>query len=149
MTKLVSPSVEATLLADVVTRFVNSAFRRRLGVGFGPSRSLEDAVQLAFDHGYSEEQIRMAFWAARCIPGTWIGEQLGKSIQPEIVLRHKGGMNTITGKPAVRWLDDLVERVGEINPRVAAAVWRSLPKEMQASEVLLLASVEIDVGREA
>ena len=54
-------------------------------------------------------------------------------------------MNTITSKPAVRWLDDLVEKVGEINPRIAAAVLKNLPEEMQATEAELLQSLEISI----
>ena len=137
-------SSDAWLLAERITKFVNSAFGRKLG-RLGPSRNLVDAVQAALDNGYSQEEIRMAFWAARCIPRTWIGEQLAQSIQPELALRHKGGMNTITSKPAVRWLDDLVEKVGEINPRIAAAVLKNLPEEMQATEAELLQSLEISI----
>ena len=135
---------EATDLAAHITQFVNITFGRSLG-RLGPSRNLCDAVQEALDHGYTPIEIRMAFWAARCIPDSWITTTLSGSAQPEIVLRHKGGMNTITGKPAKRWLDDLVDAVGEINPRLASAVLRVLPEKMQNDERDLLEQAGITV----
>jgi hypothetical protein len=137
-------SKEATDLARHITQFVNAAFGRKLG-RLGPSRNLVDAVQEALDYGYSDIEVRMAFWSARCIPNSWIGAALAGTTQPELVLRHKGGMNTITGKPAKRWLDDLTDSVGEINPRLAAAILRTLPEEMQQGERELLQHAGIGV----
>ena len=144
MARRTKRSIEAFRIAEHCTSFVNNAFTRRLGK-MGPSFALVDAVQEALDSGYTEDQIRICYWSARCTQN-WLREQLSGTIQPEIALRHKGSMNTITGKPAVRWLDDLVERVGEINPRVAYAVLKSLPESMQKaeSELLVRAGVSIE-----
>jgi hypothetical protein len=54
-------------------------------------------------------------------------------------------MNTITGKPAVRWLDDLIEKVGEINPRLAEAILKRLPEEDQSWHKEMLQSIGIEV----
>ena len=136
-------SPRAYNIADNVTNFVNKVFGRKLGL-MGPSRSLQQAVQKTLDDGYTEDEIRIAYWAARCIPGeAWVGVQLQGDLQPEIVLRHSGGMNKITGKPAVRWLDDLVEKAAEINKLLVHATLKTLPESMRLKEEELLERVGI------
>jgi hypothetical protein len=143
MTKCNTVSAGAYRIADNVTNFVNKAFGRKLGL-MGPSRSLQQAVQKALNNGYTEDEIRIAYWAARCVPGeSWINKQLHADLQPEIILRHSGGMNKITGKPAVRWLDDLVEKAAEINKPLARATLEILPECMRMSEEALLGRVGI------
>ncbi len=130
-------------IADNITHFVNNVFGRKLGL-MGPSRSLQQAVQKALDDGYTEDEIRMAFWAARCVTGeSWINKQLQGDLQPEIVLRHSGGMNKITGKPAMRWLDDLVEKAAEINKPLVRATLETLPESMRPREEELLKRVGV------
>lgn len=132
-------------LTEHLTTFVNSAFGRRLGI-LGPSRSLYDAVSSAIDDGYTKDECRIAFWVARCLPGNeWIKTELQATLPPEIVLRHCGNTNPVTGKPAVRWLDDLLARAGEINPTLAFAVWRGLPQEMREGEREILSQIGIEV----
>jgi len=136
------PSKDAVQLAEHITKFVNAAFGRKLG-RLGPSRNLIDAIDTAMEAGYTRDEIRIVFWAARCTTNSWIGTALAAKAQPELVLRHSGGMNTITGKPAKRWLDDLLDEVGEINSNLARAILRSLPEEMRAEELKLLQEAEI------
>ncbi len=142
-TKRNERDVVAYPLAEYITKFVNAVFGRRLGL-LGPSRSLQQAIKGALECGYTQDEIRMAFWAARCIPGeSWINKQLQGDLQPEIVLRHSGGMNKITGKPAARWLDDLIEKADEINRPLVKVTLEALPEEMIDSERELLKRVGV------
>lgn len=130
-------------LTEHITRFVNVAFGRRLR----PSRSLYDAVKAAFESGYTNEEMRLAFWVARCLVGDqWIKEVLAHDMTPELVLRHKGGINSRTGIPAKRWLDEMLARAGETNPTIVEAVVKNLPDDMRDGEVSLLNTMEVNAG---
>jgi hypothetical protein len=126
----------AETIALYVTQFFNIAFNRRT-VG---SRELVDAITAALRDGYSEDEIRVAFWIARCVTGkaSWLSEQLRSDLMPHIVLRHQGRLNNITGKEAKRWLDDLLARRLEANQGMMKALFESLPEEMQDEESKLL-----------
>ena len=132
---------ESWSLNEHVTRFVNAAFGRRLR----PSRALYDAVRAARESGYTGDECRLAFWVARCVSGDfWIKERLtAAEIGPEIILRHKGGINNQTGKPAKRWLDDLLSRASETNPRLVSEVLIRLPEDMQDEERQLLERMDV------
>lgn len=135
----------ALALTEHLTTFVNVAFGRRLGL-LGPSRSLYDAVVSALEDGYTDAEMRLAFWIARCLPGDeWIKMQLQGTLAPEIVLRHLGKTNPVTGKPSVRWLDDLLARAGEVNPVVVATVLGSLPDDIRQGERELLTQYRIPI----
>ena len=142
-TKTKTDFIKTFNIADNITHFVNKVFGRRLGL-LGPSRSLREAVQKALEDGYTEDELRMAFWVARCVAGdNWIGSQLQANMQPEIVLRHCGGMNKETGKPAARWLDNLIEKAGEINKPLVNATLAILPDDMRLREEELLKRVGV------
>lgn len=132
---------ETWQLNEHVTRFINAAFGRKLR----PSRALHDAICAAIESGYSHDEIRIAFWVARCASGVaWIKDRMmAGDADTEIVLRHKGGMNPSTGKPAKRWLDDLLSRASETNPSLVNGVLTRLPKEMIDGERDLLRRMEV------
>jgi hypothetical protein len=109
--KVVTPA--ARQLTDAVVRFVNLAWGRHLRSSLG----LAEAVQEALDDGYTEDQVRAAYWSAACQDGFIRGVlTTGEGGSPELCLRHKGGTNNETGKAAKRWLDLLWETVGEMRP---------------------------------
>lgn len=138
--KVAKRNEEAWALTEHVTRFFNSAFNRNLG----PSRAIYDAVVGALEAGYSRDELRVAFWVARCVTGdAWMKDALQNDMFPDIVLRFKGGMNTKTGVPAKRWLDELTSRAGETNPVLVGAILDRLPPEMRAGEVELLTRNQI------
>lgn len=133
-----------------LTAFVNAAFGRRLR----PSLSLYDAVRAAVEAGYTGDEIRLAFWVARCGNDAWlkdalradgVTDQRGRTYHmgPDVVLRHKGGLNTMTGNAAKRWLDDLLSRASETSPALVAAILRELPAEMRPDELSLLQRMEV------
>lgn len=132
--KTIDKSSREWKLTEHLTRFVNEVFGRRLR----PSRAVFDAVVDALDAGYDADELRIAFWAARCLKGEWIGSELQSSLPAHVVLRFHGGMNTTTGKPAVRWLDDLSSRAPEMNSRLVGIVLDTLPEDMRESERELL-----------
>lgn len=128
------------ILTVKITRFMNVAFGRRLR----PSRAMYDAIVSATEAGYTEEEIRIAYWTARCIAGdVWLKEALSKDLSPEIVLRHHGGINPKTGQPAKRWLDDMISRVGETNRVLIAQVYKKLPDDMKEEERKLLEEMNV------
>jgi len=134
---------ETWRLNEHVTRFVNVAFGRKLRA----SRALHDAICSALEAGYSQDEVRIAFWVARCASGdAWLKERImAADIGIEIVLRHKGGMNASTGKPAKRWLDELLSRASETNPSLLAGVLVRLPQDMIDGERKLLRRMEVPV----
>jgi hypothetical protein len=119
-----------------LTQFFNAAFGRRTT----GSRELVDAVTSALADGYSEDEVRIAFWIARCVTGkaAWLSEQLRSDLMPHIVLRHHGRLNNITGKEAKRWLDDLLARRLEVNQAMVKSLLEKMPPSMQADEIELL-----------
>lgn len=136
-------------LNEHLVKFVNAAFGRILR----PSRTLYDAIVSALEAGYTEDDLRLAFWCARCISGPlWVKDALmsgydkGPAASPDHVLRFKGGMNTTTGAPAKRWLDDLVSRAGEVNPITVEMILKSLPQDMQEEERKLLERTGVPIG---
>lgn len=132
-------------IADKIVRFVNIAFGRKLAA----SRALHDAIRDAMADGYTEDEIRVVYWVARCLPGTvWLKSALAMdcdrgSVAPELALRHHGELNPITGQPAKRWLDEMLSRRLETNPQLIGVLLDSLPTEMSNSEKALLARMEI------
>lgn len=134
------PESESWKLNERLTRFTNAAFGRRLR----PSRSLHEAIISAEEAGYTHDEMRLAFWVARCIAGEgWLKVALQKDLSPEIVLRHKGHTNPKTGQPARRWLDDLVSRANETSPALVGGVLRKLPPDMNSDERDLLLRMEV------
>jgi hypothetical protein len=136
-TLLVDPHRPAAeKLSQHITRFFNAAFNRRTT----GSRELVDAVTSALADGYTEDEIRIAFWIARCVTGkaAWLSEQLRSDLMPHIVLRHHGRLNNVTGKEAKRWLDDLLARRLEANTAMLTALYNTLPEDMRAEEIALL-----------
>jgi hypothetical protein len=98
----------------------------------------------AIESGYTHDELRLAFWVARCISGeTWLKSALMKDLSPDIVLRHKGHTNPKTGQPAKRWLDELTSRANETNPILVGAVLQKLPAEMIDDERELLKRMEV------
>jgi hypothetical protein len=143
--KLVPERMEAAeRISEHITAFFNAAFGRRTR----PSRQLADAVYSALSDRYREDEIRLAYWVARCLTGkaSWLSEKLRTDMLPHIVLRHSGAVNSHTGKPSVRWLDDLLARASEAHPNLIKALLVSLPESMQAGERELLARMEIPIG---
>lgn len=127
-------------LCEHITRFINYAFSRRLRA----SRALHDAILAAQEGGYNEDEIRLAFWVARCIPGEdWLKDNLRKSLEPHLVLRYQGRLNTYTGKPAKRWLDDLLSRASETSPSLIKGTLNTLPEDMRAGEIELLERMDV------
>jgi len=127
---------EAEALAEKLTRFFNVAFGRNIR----GSREFTHAVSTALWDGYHADELRLAFWVARCSTGkaAWLGEQLRGDMLPHIVLRHQGRLNNVTGKEAKRWLDDLLARANEANRPMMQALFASLPEEMKEDEAQLL-----------
>ena len=127
---------QAAEVADKIVRFFNFAFNRNVR----GSRELLHHVSTALKNGYAEDELRLAFWVARCSTGkaSWLSDQLKSDLLPHIVLRHQGRLNNITGKEAKRWLDDLLARAGEINVPMMKALFNSLPDDMKDSEQALL-----------
>ena len=136
---------KAQALAPHVTRFFNVAFSRKTRPG---SRLLVDGVYDALRDGYSEDEIRIAFWVARCVTGkaTWLSEQLKADLLPHIVLRHHGRLNNVTGKEAKRWLDEMLERLPEANVAMMQALFSALPEDMRPGEKELLARMGVTIG---
>lgn len=138
-----APSLESESwkLTEHLTRFTNLVFGRKLRA----SRALHDAVVSAEESGYTHDEMRLAFWVARCISGeTWLKTALQKDqLSPDIVLRHKGHTNPKTGQPAKRWLDELVSRANETNPLLVGAVLSKLPADMIEGERELLTRMEV------
>jgi hypothetical protein len=135
----------AERLSAHITRFFNVAFGRHT-VG---SRELVGAVLDALADGYSEDEIRIAFWIARCVTGeaAWLSERLRSTLLPPVVLRHHGRLNNITGKEAMRWLDDLLARRLETNQAMMKSLWSSLPEDMKEDERELLARMGVTIDR--
>lgn len=133
----------AERLTAHITRFFNAAFGRHTT----GSRELVDAVLSALADGYSEDEIRIAYWIARCVTGkaAWLSEQLRSGLMPGIVLRHHGRLNNITGKEAFRWLDDLLARRLETNRAMMKSLWASLPEDMKEDERALLARMGVTI----
>lgn len=126
---------ESLALADHITSFFNVAFGRHLKT----SRATQQAISEALEAGYTTDEIRLAFWSARCIAGEqWIKDVLRKDATPELALRHKGGLNTATMRYARRWLDELSSRIGETDPTLVGHFLARLPEEMRESERELL-----------
>jgi hypothetical protein len=134
---------EAWKLTEWVARFCSAVFNRRLG----PSRAVYEQIDSALNvYGYTPESIKLAYWGAKCIPDQWLGNRIeARDVGPELVVRHKGGQNKETGKPAVQWLDDLSSRSGEMNRIVVGYVLKHLvPEDMKAGEKALLESEGIE-----
>ena len=121
------PDVRAKALAEKVVKFVNLTWGRRLR----PSLGLVQAVDEALEAGYEPDQVRAVFWAAACGADDFMKRVLHprEGRGPELALRHKGGTNPDTGKPAVRWLDSLWEKVGEMNPDAVLSLLARLRRE--------------------
>ncbi len=123
-----------------LTRFVNAVYGRKLSGSLGFYESIVSAI----DHGYTEDEIRIAFWVVRCLPGdSWLRAKLQEGLAPAIVLRHQGGINRVTGSEAKRWLDDMVSRRLEMHPSVVGSVLRKLPDDLREGEEALLKRMEI------
>lgn len=129
-------------LTERLTRFTNAAFGRKLR----PSRSLYEAVLSAAESGYTFDEMRLAFWVARCISGEgWLKGALQNDLSPEIVLRHKGHQNPKTGQPAKRWLDELTSRASETNAALIGAILTKLPADLIEEERALLKRMEVPI----
>lgn len=129
-------------LSKHLVRFFNAAFSRNVR----GSREFVEAVSSALSDGYSEDEIRLAFWVARCSTGkaTWLSDQLKSGeLLPHIVLRHHGRLNNVTGKEAKRWLDDLLARAGEMNVPMMKALFNTLPDDMKDYEQALLVRCDL------
>jgi hypothetical protein len=139
-----SGSDEAWRLTEHITWFVNIAFVRKLR----PNRALCDSIRAALESGYSEDEIRLAFWVSRCIAGDhWLKQKLIEhAVMPELVLRHKGGINIKTGAPAKRWLDELLACAQETNPALIAAILRRIPDDAREGETAMLKRVNVVWG---
>lgn len=128
------PDPQARGLADKIVKFVNLTWGRKLR----PSLGLVQAVDEALEAGYTPDQIRAVYWTAACGGDDFIKRVLHprEGRGPELALRHKGGTNPDSGKPAVRWLDALWEKVGEMDGRqVAALVIRLRSIGMSENEI--------------
>jgi hypothetical protein len=139
-------------LTEHITRFANVAYERRLR----PSRALYDAICSAKEGGYTNDEIRIVFWVARSINLTegdmvggvaWLKTTLMSHGSLELVLRHKGGVNPVTGVQAKQWLDDLLSRIDETNPNVIRVVLSQLPEDMQAGEKALFDRMEVEYSK--
>jgi hypothetical protein len=134
-------------LAEHITEFVNIVFGRRLRA----SRALYAAVVEAKESGYTDDEIRIAYWAAAGLGGYWVRQALKEDMSPEIVLRHKGGTNPRTGQPAQRCLDDLLARLGETNAVITKATLEQLEQKMgpgyaeEENQLLKRMNVEVAV----
>lgn len=135
---------KANVLAPHITRFFNVAFGRKTRPG---SRLLVDGIFDALKDGYSEDEIRIAFWVARCVTGkaAWLSEALRADLLPHIVLRHHGRLNNVTGKEAKRWLDEMLERLPESNVGMMKSLHGMLPEDMRPGERELLARMGVNV----
>lgn len=131
-------------LADHVTKFFNVAFGRKTRPG---SRLLVDGVYDALKDGYSPDEIRIAFWVARCVTGkaAWLSEALRADLLPHIVLRHHGRLNNVTGKEAKRWLDEMLERLPEASTAMMKSLYAILPDDMKQGERELLARMGVQI----
>lgn len=134
MSKAMHPEAEA--LTSHLTKFFNVAFKRNIR----GSREFREAVSDALNNGYTPDELRLAYWVARCTAGkaAWLGEQLRGDMLPHIVLRHHGRLNNVTGKEAKRWLDDLLARANEANRPMLEALFKALPEELKDGEAELL-----------
>lgn len=135
---------KATALAPHITRFFNVAFNRKTRPG---SRLLVDGIYDALRDGYSEDEVRIAFWIARCVTGkaAWLSEALRADLLPHIVLRHHGRLNNVTGKEAKRWLDEMLERLPEANQSMMRSLFTALPEDMRPGERELLARMGVTI----
>lgn len=135
------PSAED--LSITLIRFFNLAFGRNVR----GSREFIESVSTALWAGYYPDELRIAFWVARCSSGkaSWLGEQLRGDMLPYIVLRHQGRLNNVTGKEAKRWLDDLLARAGEMNPVMVKALLEVLPEDVRASEGAMLSGMGVKI----
>lgn len=143
---------EAKDLAIHLVKFFNVAFGRNIGKirPEGSDEFLYHVSEALWDK-YSNDEIRIAFWIARCLTGNaaWLSEQLRSgSVLPHVVLRHKGRLNNQTGKEAKRWLDDLIARAGEANQVMMKSLFGTLPESMHDEERDLLArmGMELEFG---
>lgn len=127
-----------------VTTVINVLFDRKLR----PSRAMHDAIRDALEAGYSTDEVKVSFWVARCIAGdVWLKQKLlSREASPELVLRHKGGINTTTGAPAKRWLDEMLSRASETNGPLVAASLDRLPPGVQEKEREMLTRMDIMFG---
>ena len=134
----------AEKLAAHLTAFFNVAFSRRTAC----SRQFIEAIYAALEDRYKSDEIRMAFWAARCLTGkaTWLSDRLREDLLPHIILRHSGRINNQTGKESVRWLDELLARVPEVSMPMVAALLKSLPADMQQGERELLNRMGVTIS---
>lgn len=141
--ELFNKESDSWLLNVHITKFVNAVFGRK----GRPSLAMYDAILSAEEAGYSHDDMRLAFWVARCLPGDeWLAKNLhmdGAKLDPELVLRHHGHINPKTGNPAKRWLDHLTSRADETNPMLVGAVLRKLPPDMIDGERELLQRMKV------
>ncbi len=135
---------DAEALAAKLICFFNAAFGRNIR----GSREFVHSVSSALWDGYHSDELRLAFWVARCSTGkaAWLGEQLRGDMLPHIILRHHGRLNNVTGKEAKRWLDDLLARANEANQPMMQALFVSLPEEMRDDEKQLLMRNGLNLG---
>jgi len=123
----------AVSLAAWAVAFVNVTWGRRLRA----SKALVDAVAEALDAGYSEDDIRSAFWVTATLGGNdWLKDAMrpgDRPLAPEVVLRFHGGTNPVTGKEAARWLDDRLARVEETSGSLVAGVLARLKRETDSA----------------
>ena len=135
-------------LADRVTTFMNLVFRRRLRT----SRALYDAIASARESGYTEDEIRIAPWVVRTAktdtenPGGlyWLKQHLSVGGSPDLIYRHKGRTNPVTGQPAKRWLDEALSRIDETNPRMISVLLERFPKQMRDEEEALFKRMKVN-----
>lgn len=148
-----APDKESTewALTEHITTFANVAFERKLR----PSRALYDAILSAKEDGYTDDEIRIVFWVARSVSVVgdelggvaWLKNSLMNHGSLELVLRHKGRINPITGVAAKRWLDDLLSRIDETNPNVLYAILGQLPNDMRQDEMALFERMGVKYTR--
>lgn len=121
----VEPNEDDVKIAERIVRFVNAAWGRSLR----SSRSLERAVAEAREAGYGYDQMRLAYWSAACgndYAMDQMSKQKGRSA--ELFLRFKGGFNTTYGTEAKKWLDELYEVLGDVNPGLVLATLERIGK---------------------
>jgi len=134
----------AWVLAEHLVKFTNVSLGRKLR----PSRALYDAVTEALDAGYTQDDLRVAFWSAVGLPNHWIRRALREDLSPEVLLRFKGGTNPKSGVPAKRWLDELVARADETNPVLIGQTLSRLPQQMRDCEREFLTKVGMSFDEE-
>jgi hypothetical protein len=136
---------QARDLMEQLTKFFNVAFQRKTAGGI---EFLGEIIRALRD-GYGPEELRVAYWVARCLTGkaSWLSGALRGDLLPSIVLRHDGGINPKTGKPAVRWLDDMLARRMEVSHAMVQALYDNLPDDLKESEkeIVPLMGVKLNV----